>query len=271
MSDINLLGKIVITGTIEAETGLHIGGATTGLDIGGVDNSVIKDSEGKPYIPGSTLKGKMRSLLERDEGLATAENRVWVKKNEVSIHMCNERDCVVCNIFGRNNGKQTKVTGGEIDITSTTPTRLIVRDGSLVEASIPEDVRKNLDLEWTEVKWENVIDRITSAANPRQTERVPAGAKFEFGLIYNVFNDDDKENLKYVFKAIGILEDDYLGGQGTRGYGRVKFENIKVYWNSKADYESGAVDIEEKIPINDQHTTPSKILKNFPSIQSNIQ
>ncbi len=86
-----------------------------------------------------------------------------------------------------------------------------------------------------------------------------------------MFNDDDKENLKIVFKAIGILEDDYLGGQGTRGYGRVKFENIKVYWNSKADYESGAVDIEEKIPINDQHTTPSKILKNFPSIQSNIQ
>ena len=127
------------------------------------------------------------------------------------------------------------------------------------------------DLEFTEVKWENVIDRITSAANPRQIERVPAGAEFEFGMIYNVFNEQDKDNLKQVFKALELLEHDYLGGSGSRGYGRVKFEDIKVYWNSKADYESGDVEIEKKEPINGEYTTPADIVKNFEAIREEIR
>ena len=124
------------------------------------------------------------------------------------------------------------------------------------------------DLPYTEVKWENVIDRITSAANPRQMERVPAGAEFEFGMIYNVFSEGDKSNLKEVFKSLELLEHDYLGGSGSRGYGRVKFEDIKVYWNSKADYESGDV---MKTPINGEYKTPASIVKNFEAIREEIR
>ena len=64
MEELRLQGKYIIQGKIKVLTGLHIGGPTTGLNIGGVDNIVIKDAKGKPYIPGSSLKGKMRSLLE---------------------------------------------------------------------------------------------------------------------------------------------------------------------------------------------------------------
>jgi CRISPR-associated protein Csm3 len=303
MEEINLLGKVVMTGKIKAETGLFMGGSTVGLDIGGVDSAVIKDSEGKPYIPGSSLKGKMRSLSEKYEGLATDENRVWIVKPDekgekgVSIHLCDKTECKICNIFGRTNGDFSKIDNSRINriseekvtIKSTTPTRLIVRDCHFIEESlIPEDIRKDLhgpeeikkaledvkkrlDLEWTQVKFENVIDRITSQATPRQIERVPAGAEFNFEMIYNVFNEQDKDNLKQVFKAMELLENDYLGGQGTRGYGKVKFDELKVYWNSKGDYEKGEVDIMKKESINKEYATPAEIVKNFPKIKSEIK
>jgi len=275
MREINLEGKVVITGKIRVETGLSIGGATVGLDIGGVDNPIIKDAEGKPYIPGSSLKGKMRSLLEKANGLATDDKRIWVVQNVISIHMCNEPDCTVCNIFGRTtrdklhsspSGKEIK-----IDKENVTPTRLIVRDAALSEDGVKKLRDMKTDLEFTEVKWENVIDRITSAANPRQMERVPEGAEFELGMIYNVFNESDKSNLKEVFKAMELVEHDYLGGSGTRGYGKVKFEDMGVYWNSKADYENGEVDIEKKTPINGEYKTTASIVKNFEAIKEKIK
>ena len=154
MEEIKLLGKVIIKGKIEAKTGLRIGGSTVGLDIGGVDNPVIKDAEGKPYIPGSSLKGKMRSLLEKAEGKPLNSNLGGTK-----IHVCKDekeyQNCHVCKIFG---------VPGEKDFGE--PTRLIVRDAVLIEESITEEMKKNLDLEYTEVKFENSIDRITSAANP---------------------------------------------------------------------------------------------------------
>ena len=280
--EIKLMGKVVITVKIRAETGLSIGGATVGLDIGGVDKPVVKDAEGKPYIPGSSLKGKMRSLLEKSNDLAKDESRVWVVKptekgeKGISIHLCNDPDCEVCNIFGRANGefpkidnnKRSKISDESVRIENATPTRLIVRDAVLSGESAEKLRELKTDLEFTEVKWENVIDRITSAANPRQMERVPAGAEFEFGMIYNVFNEQDKDNLKQVFKALELLEHDYLGGSGSRGYGRVKFEDIKVYWNSKADYESGDV---MKTPINGEYKTPASIVKNFEAIREEIR
>ena len=275
MAEISLEGKIVITGKIETETGLSIGGATVGLDIGGLDNPVIKDAEGKPYIPGSSLKGKMRSLLEKANGLATDDKRIYVVENEISIHMCNDPDCVVCNIFGRTTREKPYPSPGgkkiKIDKENVTPTRLIVRDAVLTEDSAKKLSDMKTDLEFTEVKWENVIDRITSAANPRQMERVPEGAEFEFGMIYNVFNELDKSNLKEVFKAMELVEHDYLGGSGSRGYGKVKYEEMGVYWNSKADYESGEVDIEEKKPINGDYKTPASIVKNFEAIKEKIK
>lgn len=256
MEEIRLLGKVIIKGVIKAETGLAIGGSTAGLEIGGVDNPVIKDAEGKPYIPGSSLKGKMRSLLEKSEG-----KKPNVNLGGARIHICETEEefsnCVICKIFGLPGEKQF-----------SEPTRLIVRDASLVEESITEEMKKNIDLEYTEVKFENVIDRITSAANPRQMERVPAGAKFDFEMIYNVFNEQDKENLKEVFKAMELLENDYLGSSGSRGYGEVRFEGIRIYWNSKEDYEKGT--IEEKEELNKGYETPAKIAQHFGEIKKNI-
>ncbi len=253
MADIKLHGKLIITGKIKAETGLHIGGSRTGIDIGGVDNTVIKDHEGKPYIPGSSLKGKMRSLLEKAEGLASNDKRVWQKKPEgttpgISIHICDEEECSVCNIFGRNNAKMQEINGQEKEITKTTPTRLIVRDAKLMESSIPQDVKDNLELEWTEVKFENSIDRITSAANPRQQEKVPRGAEFELEMVYNIYTDTDKTRFRKVLKAMQLLEDDYLGSSGTRGYGKISFRDIKIFWNTNSDYETGDTNITIKTP-----------------------
>ncbi|MFQ6118439.1 MAG: type III-A CRISPR-associated RAMP protein Csm3 [Methanosarcinales archaeon] len=247
---VTLSGKIIIIGEIRAETGLHIGGSTVGLDIGGVDNAVIRDKiTDQPYIPGSSLKGKMRSLLEKATG---KEPNTDVGK--VKIHQCKSKEdfanCKVCKIFGLPGEKPF-----------SQPTRLFVRDSFL---SDPESLEKaDTDLPYTEVKFENVIDRITSAANPRQTERVPAGAKFGFEFIYNVFNEEDKNNLKYVFEAMNLLEHDYLGGQGSRGYGKIKFSNIKILWNSRNDYENGTTEIKTKEPINNGYNTVDKILQNW--------
>lgn len=276
-----ILGKTIVKGEILTKSGIRIGGSPVGLEIGGVDNPVIRDQYGRPYIPGSSLKGKLRSLLEKSEkdrdgnSLADDTNRIWVKKGEVSIHMCNNLDCPVCNIFGKTNGEKTLVKKEnedelKIKIDTTTPTRLLIRDSFLNENSITEEMKKNLDLEWTEVKFENAIDRITSAANPRQTERVPAGAEFDFEMVYNVFEDRDKENLRKVFKAMELLEDDYLGGQGSRGYGRVQFKNIKVFWNSSEDYETGDIDTKKKTPINDGWSTVTEIMEKFDELKNNL-
>ena len=255
-----LKGKVIIKGKIEAVTGLHVGGSTTGLDIGGVDNPVIKSPLGIPYIPGSSLKGKMRSLLEKSEGKEPNQNI----GRGVKIHLCKDREelnnCPVCVIFGLPGEKEFSI-----------PTRLYVRDASLDESTITDEMKKNLDLEWTEVKFENAIDRITSAANPRQTERVPANAEFKLEMIYNVFDEKDKENLRKLFKAMKLLEHDYLGGQGSRGYGKVEIKNLKVYWNSSEDYETGNIDVEKKQPINDGLDTVAKIMKNFDHIKGALK
>jgi CRISPR-associated protein Csm3 len=261
-------GKIIITGKIKAVTGLHIGAASTGLEIGGVDKVVVRNPlDNRPYIPGSSLKGKLRSLLERANGFADPNKRVWLKKDEVSIHLCGREDCYLCLIFGRNNGKQTTVTKQTIEIKKTTPTRLIVRDGWLDEKSLDG---ADTDLPFTEVKWEVGIDRLTSAANPRQLERVPAGAVFSFEMIYTIYNAADRANLKRVFEAMRWLEDDYLGGQGSRGSGKVAFEAIEVRWNPAAFYQTGgAADGEAAINGDDRSVT--SLLANFDALAAGIE
>ncbi len=262
-------GKVIITGKLKAETGLHIGAASTGLEIGGVDKMVVRNPlDNTPYVPGSSLKGKMRSLLERANGYAEDRKRVWVKRNEVSMHLCNEPDCVICNIFGRNNGKNIyRIDDSKFEIDNTTPTRLIVRDGRFD----PESLKSaQTDLPYTEVKWEVGIDRITSAANPRQMERVPAGAKFSCEMIYTIYNPRDRENLQEVFKAMRLLEDDYLGGHGSRGSGKISFAALQVGWRSAAFYHSGsAADAREN--LNGQNQTVAEILNNFASLKAAIK
>lgn len=248
--DVILKGKYVVICKIKALTGLHIGEGNNSLEIGGIDNAVIKDAEGKPYIPGSSLKGKMRALMEFAEGKVRDALLVVTKKERdgisgIHIHMCDEKDCIVCGLFGRNHGKHELKNGKEVDFTDiVVPTRLIVRDAKLDVSSITDEMKENIDLEWTEVKFENNIDRITSKANPRQSERVPAGAKFETEFVVNRLEVDGKDDgelyIKKLIQAMRLLEDDYLGGQGTRGNGKIQFVDIKILFKDKESYLSSS-------------------------------
>ncbi len=204
-----LVKKIKINTSITLITGLHIGGNGENVEIGGIDNPVVKlASKGDaPYIPGSSLKGKMRCLLEQAAGAPM-----------VGL------DAKVNNLFG--------ITESRINNTENQPSKLIVRD-----AMLSDDSKKmlldcdNLDMPYTENKFENVIDRVKGIAqHPRQTERVPAGAEFNAEFIINVWDDDDELELMALFeKGIRLLENDYLGGSGSRGYGQIKFgEMIKT-------------------------------------------
>jgi CRISPR-associated protein Csm3 len=202
-----LVKKIKINTSITLITGLHIGGNSENVEIGGIDNPVIKlASKGDvPYIPGSSLKGKMRCLLEQAAGAP-----------KVGL------DEKVNNLFGITESKAIN--------TSNQPSKIIVRD-----AMLSDDSKKmlldcdNLDMTYTENKFENVIDRVKGIAqHPRQTERVPAGAEFCAEFIINIWDDDDEQEMMALFeKGIRLLENDYLGGSGSRGYGQIKFGEMK--------------------------------------------
>ena len=217
---IRLYGKVFVTGDIRALSGLHIGGGDTELSIGGIDNPVIRSARtNRPYIPGSSLKGKMRSLLEKVD---SRPQNVSIGR-DVNIHVCQNKgeyeNCDVCHIFGVPGDKEY-----------SSPTRLAVRDILLDPDSLK-------DIPYTEVKWEASIDRVTSAAVPRSLERVPEGAVFKpFELCYGVYEADDARRLKKVFEAMQLVEDDYLGGSGTRGSGKIRFENIQVGCRSGKAY-----------------------------------
>ena len=129
------------------------------------------------------------------------------------------------------------------------------------------------DIGFTEVKMETAIDRVSGAAKHgslRQIERVPAGARFSFEILFTIFEEEDKDLLKNVFVALELLEDDYLGGMGSRGYGQVKFSDLKIFWNSRKDYESGNIETAEKSTINNSHNTPVDVVKNFETIKKKI-
>lgn len=194
-----LVKKIKINTSITLITGLHIGGNSENVEIGGIDNPVIKiaSKENIPYIPGSSLKGKIRCLLEQ-----------VYRAPKIGLNQ------EVNNLFGYSGTKQ--------------PSKIIVRD-----AMLSDDSKKmlsacdNLDMPYTETKVENTIDRVQGATvkgGIRQTERVPAGATFNAEFIINVWDDDKEEELMALFKkGIQLLENDYLGGSGSRGYGQIKF------------------------------------------------
>lgn len=268
--EFKLLGKVIIKGEIEVLTGMRIGGATGGLKIGGLDLNVITDPWGKPYIPGSSLKGKLRSLIERSE--AARDPNFWNEpEKSPERHRCKLKEkseiCPVCRIWG--------ISGDETaEFKVPTLTRLYVCDSYLDESSITDEMKANLELEWTEVKFETAINRITGTAlsgSLRQVERVPAGARFkDVELIYNVYQEGDKEILKNVFVAMELLEHDYLGGMGSRGYGRVAFRNVNIFWNRREDYENGTIDLDPSRAINPGLDTPAKIVANFDQIKAKL-
>lgn len=226
LRSIRLHGRVIVTGTIQAVTGLRIGGRPTGIEIGGIDNIVIRNPlSNEPYVPGSSLRGKMRSLYERftgaDLNYPIDAVRIHSCSREVAVSAKRYPDCLVCRIFGlpAEGGR------GENPVVAEHPTPLVVRDVPLAGES-----RKRLQAEnYSEVKWEASIDRITSAAVPRQMERVPGGAKFgPFELVQNVYLQRNVEDLAEIFTALRLVEDDYLGGLGSRGSGKVTFDDIEV-------------------------------------------
>ncbi len=205
MGTIKLVKKIIYTGTITLKTGLHIGGTNAALNIGGPDKFVVRNPiNNRPYIPGSSLKGKMRALVEIANGCITH------KKGEYKA--CEDPTSISGRLFG-------VAAGGD----NSRPSRLIVRDAEL-DVSQPE-MFENTDLPYTESKTEVSIDRVTAKANPRTFERVPAGAQFKLNMVLNIFEGEDEKDLKNILEqAIRLLENDYLGGNGSRGYGQVEIK-----------------------------------------------
>jgi CRISPR-associated protein Csm3 len=244
-TELTFLGKLVLEGEITCQTGLHIGAGKGSLEIGGADNPVVKDAFGIPYIPGSSLRGRLRSLLEQALGLAVPSELVYLSKRrgqEVRIHQSERPDDEICILFGRNSGRMERVAGETTDSPAATPARLTVYDAPLVVDSITAPMRENLDDELTEVKSENAVDRITSQANPRTLERVPAGARFRFRMVLDVLCNEDKPLLGRVAEGLRLLEDDALGGAGSRGSGRVSFGGLNLIWRGKEYYAKGAAE-----------------------------
>ena len=185
---------------IELLTGLHIGGSTDTFDIGGADSTVIKNPlTHEPYIPGSSIKGKLRSLLTQKYGNVSVKN----KDSEILL----EKDEIRCLFEPVSTSDDLKVS------------RCIFRDAYLTDES-KEELQKHLGLgTFTEIR---IYLLKGTPANPRFIERVPRGAKFNGEIILQIYEGDNAEQLKEVInEALKMLELNYLGGSGTRGYGRV--------------------------------------------------
>lgn len=219
------IGKLFVEGEITLLTGLHIGGSKESGEIGGLDDPVIKTIRGIPYIPGSSLKGKIRCLLERKHGF---QPETIKNEEEEKGKPCGCGNCDICLLFGAHSNK------------NKTLSRLIIRDSYLDEEHFVKEVLKNNleDITYTEEKTENIIDRIKGIAkHPRITERVPAGAKFRFSSSISFYENDNTNSLiKSFVEGLRLLEDDYLGGSGTRGYGHIRFENLTFYVKNIESY-----------------------------------
>ncbi len=229
-----LYGHLILEGDIKCITGLHIGGATETIEIGGIDKYIIRNPmTNEPYIPGSSLKGKLRSIVEKItevNGKPLKANRGCDKDGKIWRHECdnftNAQNCPLCRLFG--------ATGSESE-NDNYSSKLIVSDCALAN---PDKLLKD-GLYITEAKMENTLDRLTGAASPRTFERIPAGAMFKFRVVYKLENfylsEEQNKNdvlfelksinddIKNILSAMDILEKEGLGGSVSRGYGRIKF------------------------------------------------
>ena len=197
-----MYAKIQITGKLEVVTGMHIGGSSAFAAIGAVDSPVIKDSrENLPMIPGSSLKGKMRTLLAKEYNETVA-----AKPDED-----NER---IVRLFGsakKGNKKRSRIQ---------------IADMVMANA---DEFRQRGTQSLTEIKFENTINRLTAVANPRQIERVIRGSEFALDMIYEVEEESEiAEDLGMLAEGMKLLQYDYLGGHGSRGYGKVRFKDVQA-------------------------------------------
>ncbi len=217
-----LTNIIALEGTLELVTGLHIGAGSEELHIGGIDNPVLKHPyTNQPYIPGSSLKGKMRSMLEWKAGVVSECEGKPVSAKALATLSGNKKVAAmnIAKLFGISGDANNDGLAKELG-----PTRLSFWDCHLVESWVTE--RNNQQQNYTEAKSENIINRITGVAeHPRQSERVPSGAKFDFKLTIRQL-DADADLLSVVLSGLKLLELDGIGGSGSRGYGKVKFINL---------------------------------------------
>jgi CRISPR-associated protein Csm3 len=252
----NLLGKFILNAKVSAVTGLHIGGSAAGLEIGAVDNPVIKDPlTDKPYIPGSSLKGKLRSMAEWYFGLIEKHP----KHKSYQAYDCAELAKSKPQSEGSKEYQrwQAAYTVGRLfgaasddpDIRLTCgPSRLTVRDACLTPESEQYLQRVLGEGVFTEIKTENALDRVTSEANPRPIERVPAGAEFDLTLIVDIYQPQDVQLLRDLFTFLNLVEQSSLGGGGSRGSGQIKFMDWNVRWRAAADYRNGTPGIAVELP-----------------------
>jgi len=211
-----------ITAWLVLETGLHIGAGDSEMHIGGIDNPVLKHPiTNRPYVPGSSLKGKMRSLLEWKSGAVKPEPLGWQDYERITDPIQKQAVFDILRLFGISGGD--KLT--ENQARQLGPTRLAFWDCDLSSDWVERVESANLM--FTEVKSENSINRITSVAvAPRFFERVPAGASFDFRLSLKVLNGENL--LPTVLTGLRLIELDSLGGSGSRGYGKVRFADLKL-------------------------------------------
>ena len=218
-----LISIATLSADLEVKTGLHIGAGKDVIEIGGIDNPIIKTLTGDPYVPGSSIKGRMRFLLEWAFGKVRNDGKVWGFGEDD----CKDPRDPVLRIFG-TNAKRSAWNAG--------PTRLLVRDAMLCKKWREQELDAGREL--TEEKTEVVIDRIAGKAlegvGPRHTERVPPGSRFKFEASFRIYSVDGDEGacdidcLAWVIQGLDLIEQDALGGSGSRGYGRVVFRNLKL-------------------------------------------
>lgn len=259
-----LTGYLNLTGVITCQTGLLIGG-NDAFGIGGTDKRMIRESfsGNRPYIPGSSLKGKMRHLLEHALGKVVDDKVHFCEKND------NPENCPICRVFG--NGKTENAEG---------LTRLVVRDLKLITEPNDAPVQAQSDLSaycdrvseyrlqnggYVELKTENVINRKTGAADkPRHFERVPSGMKFSFDLLYRVFDQPSAEDpalnedlrfFPFAAKALSLVSREYIGASGSRGYGRISLDHLRLTYSDAltlAEVWSGDIEALHDWRISDQ-------------------
>ncbi|MEW6772697.1 MAG: type III-A CRISPR-associated RAMP protein Csm3 [Bacteroidota bacterium] len=265
-TNLKLIKKIKIKGNIECLSGMRIGGSVSSLSIGGVDSIIIRNpKDNKPYIPGSSLKGKLRYLTEISNGTISDSE----KSHPIKYGPSDNPEHIAVKLFGASTDKKDALK---------LPSRVIVRDGHILNE---EADFQNAIVPFAELKTEVVIDRITSKANPRTIERVPAGAKFSMEILLNIFNfkiennqvkeldaqkiqEEETTLLSELLKSLYLLQNDYLGGNGSRGYGNVQihieelqqisFEQSHIvsqpYSNSNRDIQ----DLLEKLNYHPENT-----------------
>lgn len=216
---------VILEGDLEVLTGLHIGAGNAGMKIGGIDSPVIKHPiTERPYIPGSSLKGKLRSLLEWHAGAVVASNGGPVSWEQAGKAENPEMARRVVKLFGTSGDAKLEWD----DALALGPTRLAFWDCPLSEAWLQEIDWAGQRQPLTEEKSENSINRIKGVAeNPRFIERVPAGARFDFRLTMKQLSGDGDELMDLLMEGLKLLELDGLGGSGSRGYGKVRFARLQ--------------------------------------------